>query len=50
MGAITLQFVTCTDPRSWSIRTSQRGWCSHVDSVMDDGGLLGVRLDGGVQI
>jgi hypothetical protein len=29
---------------------SQRAWCSHVDSVMDDGRLLGARLDGGVQI
>ena len=44
MGAITLQFVTCSDPGSWAIRTFQRGWCSHVDSVMDDGRLLGARL------
>ena len=50
MGAITLQFVTCSDPASWAIRTFQRGWCSHVDSVMDDGRLLGARSDGGVQI
>jgi hypothetical protein len=50
MGAITLQFVTCSDPGSWAIRTFQRGWCSHVDSVMDDGRLLGARLDGGVAI
>jgi hypothetical protein len=35
MGAITLQCVTCSDPASWSIRTFQRGWCSHTD----DGGL-----------
>jgi hypothetical protein len=50
VGAITLQFVTCSDPASWSIRTFQRGCCSHVDAVMDDGGLLGARLDGGGQI
>jgi hypothetical protein len=50
MGAITLQFVTSRDPESWAIRTFQRGWCSHVDSVMDDGRLLGARSDGGVQI
>jgi hypothetical protein len=50
MGAITLQFVTSRDPESWAIRTFQRGWCSHVDSVMDDGRLLGARLDGGVAI
>jgi hypothetical protein len=48
MGAITLQFVTCSDPGSWAIRTFQRGWCSHVDSVMDDGRLLGARPDAGV--
>jgi hypothetical protein len=50
MGAITLQFATTDDVGSWAIRTFQRGWCSHVDSVMDDGRLLGVRLAGGVQI
>src|SRR6516165_9089029 len=50
MGTVTLQFVTCNDPGSWAIRTFQRGWCSHVDSVMDDGRLLGSRSDGGVQI
>jgi hypothetical protein len=50
MGAITLQFVTSRDPESWAIRTFQRGWCSHVDSVMDDGRLLGARSDGGVLI
>jgi hypothetical protein len=50
MGSITLQFITCSDPGSWAIRTFQRGWCSHVDSVMDDGRLLGARLDGGVLV
>ena len=50
MGAITLQFETTSDPGSWAIRTFQRGWCSHVDTVMDDGRLLGARLDHGVQI
>jgi hypothetical protein len=37
-------------PPRGAIRTFQRGWCSHVDSVMDDGRLLGARLDGGVAI
>jgi hypothetical protein len=50
MGAITLQFVTSRDPESWAIRAFQRGWCSHVDSVLDDGCLLGARSDRGVQI
>ena len=50
MGTITLQFVTSRDPESWAIRTFQRGWCSHVDAVMDDGRLLGARSDGGVAI
>ena len=50
MGTITLQFVTSRDPESWAIRTFQRGWCSHVDAVMDDGRLLGARSDGGVLI
>ena len=50
MGAITLQFVTCSDPGSWAIRTFQRGWCSHVDSLLDDCQLLGARSDGGVRI
>jgi hypothetical protein len=49
MGAIMLQFVTIRDPESWAIRTFQR-WCSHVDSVMDDGRLFSARSDGGVQI
>ena len=50
MGAITLQFVTSRDPESWAIRMFQCGWCSHVDSVMEDGRLLGAQSDGGVQI
>jgi hypothetical protein len=50
MGAITLQFVTSSDPESWAIRTFERGWMSHVDTVMDDGQLLGARSDGRVQI
>jgi hypothetical protein len=44
MGAITLQIPA----RGLSARFS--GWCSHVDSVMDDDRLLGARLDGGLQI
>src|SRR6516164_2606539 len=50
LSTITLQFVTSRDPESWAIRTFQRGWCSHVDAVMDDGRLLGARSDGGVAI
>jgi hypothetical protein len=50
MGVITLQFVTSRELESSAICTFQRGWCSHVDSVMDDGRLLGARSDGGVQI
>jgi hypothetical protein len=50
MGAITLQFVTSRDPELWGHPHVLRGWCSHVDSVMDDGRLLGARSDGGVQI
>jgi hypothetical protein len=50
MGAITLQFVTSRDLESWAIRTFRRGWCSHVDSVMDDGRLVRARRDDGVQI
>jgi hypothetical protein len=37
LRAITLQLVTSRDPESWAISTFQRGWCSHVDSVLDDG-------------
>ena len=50
MGAITLQFVTSSDPESWAIRTFERGWMSHVDTVMDDGQLLGARSAGSVLI
>lgn len=28
----------------------ERGWCSHVDAVLDSGELLGAHLDGGVAI
>lgn len=28
----------------------ERGWCSHVDAVLDSGELLGAHLDGGVKI
>jgi hypothetical protein len=41
MDAITLQFVTCSDPASWPIGAFQRGCCSH--AVIDNSGLL----DGG---
>ena len=45
MGTITLPFVTCSDPGSWPIRRFQRGRCSHIDSLMNDGRLLGTRRD-----
>jgi len=50
MGTITLQFVTSRDPESWATRTFQRGWCSHVDSVMDEGRLVGAPSDSGAPI
>lgn len=42
---ITLQFSTTGDWSSEAIRVFERGWCSHVDAVMDDGSLLGARSD-----
>lgn len=49
-GAIVLQFAGSDDIMSDSIKLFSRGWCSHVDSVLPDGRLLGARLDGGVAI
>jgi hypothetical protein len=50
MATITLQFSTSHDLDSWIIRNFQRAWCTHVDYALDDGQLLGARIDGGVQI
>lgn len=44
--SIVLQFVAADDLSSAAIETFERGWCSHVDAVMDSGELLGARLDG----
>jgi hypothetical protein len=43
MAAIVLQFSTEAGWQSWAIRVFERGWCSHVDTVMPDGWLLGAR-------
>jgi hypothetical protein len=48
--SIVLQFVGGNDPLSKLIKDFERGWCSHVDAVLDSGELLGARLDGGVAI
>jgi hypothetical protein len=49
-SGIILQFVASDDPLSNLIKHFSRGWCSHVDAVLDSGELLGARLDGGVKI
>ena len=43
---IILQFVSGDDPGSELIKVFSRGWPSHVDAVLEDGTLLGARLDG----
>jgi hypothetical protein len=50
MGVITLQFVATDGLLPSAIRAFERGWCSHVDPVTDDGRLLGAQVKGGVQI
>lgn len=52
---IKLQFSAQDDAAARAIAFYERGWCSHVDSVLpegdpDAGKLLGARLDGGVAI
>ena len=47
---ITLQFVAEANLPSWGIRYWTAGPFSHVDTVLDDGQLLGARADGGVAI
>ena len=47
---ITLQFAQGTDGTSLAIQWFSQGPWSHVDSVLDDGTLLGARLEGGVAI
>jgi uncharacterized protein YycO len=47
---ITLRFVTCNDPVSYTIRAFEYGfWASHAEALMPDGTLLGAHADGGVQ-
>jgi uncharacterized protein YycO len=45
MGAITLQFVSDNSLGSTLIQWYDHGQFSHVDSVLDDGTLLGARND-----
>jgi uncharacterized protein YycO len=47
---VTIQLVTEDSFASKLIRYFTNSEFSHVDLVMPDGGLLGARLDGGVQI
>lgn len=47
---IVLQFVTESDPLSAAIRYFSHSVVSHVDLVLPDGGLLGARMAGGVQV
>lgn len=48
--AIVLQFCDTPGLSSALIEWFGHGWCSHVDSVLEDGRLLGARMDGGVEI
>lgn len=47
---IVLQFVATDGLSSDLIKWFGHGWCCHVDTVMEDGQLLGARQEGGVQI
>jgi hypothetical protein len=46
---IRLQFSTQASLVSRAIAFETHGWCSHVDTVMPDGRLLGAHMSGGVQ-
>jgi hypothetical protein len=48
--AIVLQFVATPGLSSRLIEWYGHGWCCHVDTVLEDGRLLGAHEDGGVQI
>ncbi|WP_439392313.1 hypothetical protein ACRQ5Q_22210 [Bradyrhizobium sp. PMVTL-01] len=49
IGAITLRFVTGSNPISFAIRAAEYGfWASHVEALMPDGTLLGAHVDSGV--
>lgn len=50
MTDIVLQFCAARGLESRAIEWFGHGWCSHVDSVLEDGSLLGARMDGGVAI
>lgn len=50
MSTITLQFCASRGLESAVIEWFGHGWTSHVDTVLDDGTLLGARMDGGVAI
>lgn len=47
---IRLQFVADAGLVSAAISYVTHGWCSHVDTVLPDGSLLGARFSGGVAI
>jgi hypothetical protein len=42
---ITLQFSATKSASSKGIGLFSRGWCSHVDAVLEDGTLMGARSD-----
>lgn len=48
--AIVLQFAASDSLGGHLIQWYGHGWCSHVDSVLPDGRLLGARYEGGVLI
>ena len=50
MAKIVLQFSTENNIGSKILHYYDHVWCSHVDAVMQDGGLLGAKLLGGVCI
>jgi hypothetical protein len=48
---VNLRFVTGNDWASDLVRVGQHdGWCTHVETIMPDGTLLGAHLVGGVAI
>src|SRR6476660_9668360 len=50
MSSIRLQFATENNIASWTLHWFDHTWCSHVDAVMPEGGLLGAKYCGGVCI
>jgi uncharacterized protein YycO len=50
MPEIVLRFARARGLSSDAIAWFGHSWPSHVDSVLEDGSLLGARLEGGVQV